>query len=306
MSRRLEIWVLGCSALGLLGCGGAGQRGADSSTAGSSTGVATDVGSSTSASGSTTTGTSDTHGATSIDPSDMTFLITPELVISDDCDPYDQDCPRGEKCTVWASDGGIFVNSTKCVPVSDDPRGTGEPCHVEGSLHSGIDDCDFGAVCWHVDPETLDGACVPFCVRDGGWPTCEEPGWICPNEDSPVPVCFQLCNPSTQDCPEGQGCYPLQGEWVCTLDASNGTGAYGDRCGLLNQCDPGLVCVNPERLPPGQECEDAVGCCTELCDLTDPAGDLQCSGAAEGQTCQPWDEEAEPSYENVGVCVLPA
>ena len=56
------------------------------------------------------------------------------------------------------------------------------------------------------------------------------------------------------------------------------------------------------------DCEGAGGCCTEVCDITDPAGDQQCAGVAGGQTCQSWYEEghAPAGFEHVGACALPA
>lgn len=43
-------------------------------------------------------------------------------------------------------------------------------------------------------------------------------------------------------------------------------------------------------------------------DAFDPAGDAQCTGAPEGQICQPWYEPgtAPRGYEDVGTCALPA
>jgi hypothetical protein len=84
-------------------------------------------------------------------------------------------------------------------------------------------------------------------------------------------------------------------------------GAYGDACDFINECDPGLVCMTTANVPPGQPCERAAACCTELCDLSDPAGDLQCAGAMDGQACQPWYEPGmEPiGFETVGLCALP-
>jgi len=65
--------------------------------------------------------------------------------------------------------------------------------------------------------------------------------------------------------------------------------------------------VNSEHVPPGEACEDASSCCTELCDLTDPAGDLQCTGAPAGQACRAWydDGNAPAGLEDLGVCVIP-
>ncbi len=313
MTRRLEIWGLGCSVLAWLGCGGAGPpRGNDSGTAGSSTGAATDIGSSTSTSSTSTSGAvsaDDTRDTASSDGMEVIFLLEPDgWNVHFECDVFEQDCPRGQKCTAWAHDGGDTVNATKCVPVVEDPAGLNEPCHVEGSPLSGIDDCGFGDLCWDVDPETLQGHCVPFCTGDENNPHCDEPGWFCDLSESGDGLCAFRCDPIAQDCPPGQACYPVQDDWDCGPDASGEGGAYGDPCEFINVCDPGLACLDTDVMPPGLPCEGASGCCSEVCDLSDPAGDMQCAGVAEGQICQPWYDGggAPPGHENVGACVLPA
>jgi len=84
-------------------------------------------------------------------------------------------------------------------------------------------------------------------------------------------------------------------------------GRMATRASSANDCDPGLICVSEVVVPPGLPCGGAGGCCTEVCDLTDPAGDMQCAGAPEGQTCQAWyrDGAAPTGYEDVGMCTLP-
>lgn len=104
--------------------------------------------------------------------------------------------------------------------------------------------------------------------------------------------------------PPGLGCYPETAWWVCAPDGSGATGAYGDPCDLVNGCDPGLVCLSAAVQPPGLPCEGASGCCTELCDLGDPLGDAQCTGEAEGQTCEGWYAKPVAGFEDVGVCLL--
>jgi hypothetical protein len=286
---------------------------ADPTGGGTSTGLGTGVSStspptSATASSASTTALDDTQGPTSTDPTGVTFLLEPDVGPAFRCDLFEQDCPPGEKCTVWANDGGSW-NATKCVPVVDDPAGPGEPCHVEGSGTSGIDDCDFGAVCWDVDPKALEGVCMPFCVGDASNPYCEDPDRTCPiYADGAFVLCFPNCNPLEQGCREDQTCLPVQDAWICGPDASGDMGAYGDPCEFLNVCDPGLICLGASAVPPGLPCEGATGCCTEVCDITDPAGDQQCAGAAEGQTCQAWYEEgaAPVKWEDVGACALPA
>jgi hypothetical protein len=114
------------------------------------------------------------------------------------------------------------------------------------------------------------------------------------------------CHPLQQDCSEGEGCYPIGGDWQCVPDASGDAGEYGDPCDSEDGCDPGLVCLGTETVPPGLPCEGAAGCCTVLCDFSDPAASLDCPSAADGQLCLPWYEEgqAPPGFEDVGACSL--
>jgi hypothetical protein len=305
-ARLLEgVRVLACFATGL-GVGGCvGEPIASTSDAGE---------------GSTTTGTSstsssggpadDTRGTTSSDPTGASSTSGPDggdVVF--ECDPFAKDCPAGEKCSFWADDGGRAWNATRCVPVVDDPAGAGEPCHVERSPTSGIDDCDLESMCFYVDPESLEGTCTRFCQGEETDPQCEDPGQFCLIQtDGALVLCLPWCNPLQQDCAPDRACYPMSDEWGCLLDASGDMGSYGDPCELVDGCDPGLACLDAGKVPPGQACEGSIGCCTEICDLSDAAGDQQCAGAAEGQTCQSWYEEgaAPAGYESVGACALPA
>lgn len=256
---------------------------------------------------STTTALDDTLGTTIPDPTEATFLTEPDLGTVIACDLWAQDCPRGEKCTAYANDGGSSWNATKCVSVVDDPVGAGETCHAEGSGTSGIDDCELGAMCWDVDHDTLEGFCLPFCAGDESNPQCEDPNRSCSVDAGLLAFCVLACSPVEQDCSSGQACYPVQDDWMCHPDASGDVGAYGDPCEHINECDPGLICLDAAIVPPGQPCEGAAGCCTEICDLADPTGDLQCAGAAAGQECQPWygAGAAPAGYEDVGACALP-
>lgn len=112
------------------------------------------------------------------------------------------------------------------------------------------------------------------------------------------------CHPLEPDCSEPEACYPIDGLWQCAPDASGELGAYGDPCDADDACDPGLACLPTNALPPGLPCEDAAGCCTVLCDFSDPDASLGCPSAAEGQLCLPWypPGEAPPGYDDVGVC----
>jgi len=226
--------------------------------------------------------------------------------ISFECDMFAQDCPPGEKCMPWASDGGGSWNATRCSMIQPNPGQPGDECEVEGSGTSGIDSCDLGSMCWDVDGETNTGTCVAMCTGDESNPLCEDPDTFCTiANDGAIVLCLPSCDPILQDCAEGQACYPINDGFACAPDASGEMGIYGDPCEFINVCDPGLACVNPEVVP---GCSGAMGCCSELCDLADPGGAMQCSGQGGGQDCVPWYEEGNepPGYEDVGICAIPA
>jgi hypothetical protein len=301
--------------LGLSGCVGPSpipsypdQGSSDSGSGSGSTSLGMSGPLRTSESSESSTVADDTGTTASPDPTDVVFIIEPDGGgLHFECDLFEQDCRPGEKCVSWANDGGNSWNATKCVPVVGDPAGVGEPCHVERSGTSGIDDCGLEAMCFYVDPETLEGVCTAFCVGDESAPYCEDPNHHCLiTGDGGLVLCLPRCNPLLQDCFEGLACLPFGNEWDCVPDVSGGMGVYGDPCEFLNECDPGLVCLGAAAVPVGEACEGAAGCCSEICDITDPAGDLQCAGAASGQLCQPWYEEgaAPRGYESVGACAL--
>ena len=222
-----------------------------------------------------------------------------------ECDLFKQNCPLGQKCMPWANDGGGAWNATRCVPIADDPGQPGDPCTVMKSNTSGLDDCELGAMCWNVEPRTLNGTCIAMCTGSRSNPFCEDPDTYCAiSSDGAILPCLFQCNPLLQNCPRGQACYPINDNWTCAPDASERAGAYGDPCEFINVCDPGLICLNAASVP---DCAGAQGCCSEVCDLSDPAGDAQCMGAPEGQICLAWWEEGdEPAgLDEVGACSLP-
>lgn len=325
--RRTSSSILGCLVFGcsvaVLAAGGCTDdrvltEDGDGETSVSTT-LSTSTGSSTSGSSSTSIGTTtaaadDTDDAATTEATTSTSAGSVFLGPADQggssfqCDMFTQDCPPGEKCMPWANDGGGAWNATRCSPIAENPAADGEPCHAEGSATSGVDDCERGTMCWDVDPKTLEGVCVDFCVGTYDHPYCEDPSEVCPiTGDGAILVCVPTCNPLQTDCLEGEACYPVGQYWLCAPDASGDLGAYGDPCEFINVCDSGLVCLDASTVPPGQPCEGAAGCCTEFCDLGDRLGDMQCAGAAEGQTCQAWYDAgtAPPGYEEVGVCALP-
>jgi hypothetical protein len=150
------------------------------------------------------------------------------------------------------------------------------------------------------------GTCVAFCTGSQDDPSCEDPATTCVIANGGVLIlCLPVCDPLLQECPEGQACYPVNADFACAPDASGpDLGAYGSPCEYINACDPGLFCGDAAIVP---DCAGAQGCCSEFCDLADPEGNAQCSGAAGGQECTPWyaEGEAPPGYEQVGACSIP-
>jgi hypothetical protein len=258
-----------------------------------------------------TTGATDDPSDTDSDPSQgsitNSFIEDPDgNSVSIECSVWEQDCMEGEKCMPWANDGGNSWNATRCSPVAPDPGQVGDPCTVEGSGVSGVDDCAIATMCWGVDPETNQGTCTAFCMGSENNPVCDNPQTACSiaNEGTLI-LCLPTCDPLLQNCMDGEGCWGIDDDFVCAPDAgAEGEGAYGEACEFLNVCDPGLFCANPDIVPGCQ----ASGCCSEFCDLSDPQAGANCAGAGGGQECLPWFEEGQspPGYEDVGACGIPA
>lgn len=226
-----------------------------------------------------------------------------------ECDVWAQDCPAGEKCMPWSNDGGSAWNDLRCSPIAPMPKAPGEPCTVVESGVSGLDDCDRRSMCWNIEPETLMGECVEFCVGSEANPLCPDPSTSCAIAGEAVLVlCLPLCSPIesafADPCSDLQGCYPAAGTFACAPDASGELGAWGDPCEYINVCDAGLFCGNPDAVP---GCRGSQGCCNDFCDLSSPYADAYCGGALLGQVCVPWFEEGQaPAWlVDVGACVLP-
>lgn len=215
-----------------------------------------------------------------------------------ECDLFEQDCPPGEKCMPWANDGGSAWNALRCSPIVPNPDEVGEACTVEGSGVSGIDSCVLEAMCWDVDPETLTGTCVPHCVGSLNNPFCADPARQCTiGGDGVLALCFEQCDPLDPDtCDKGEGCYGVDGSFVCAPDSSGKGGGVFEACEFLNGCDPGLLCANPDAVG---ECEGDSGCCTPFCDI-------EADTCPEPTSCFPYFDEGDalPSYETLGLCVL--
>lgn len=310
MMGRLQVWIVGCGTyvIGAGGCSMLGAPGASETGSSMMTSAATDA----SATAAATTASADSADATSTSTgTGSVFVSSPDLGDGSECSFLAQDCPAGWKCAPWAEDGGSAFNAAKCVPIVEDPAQEGEPCQVVGSGTSGVDDCDLGLICWYVVPQTGVGSCVPLC--QGSWVDfyCVDPGQLCDVfADASLAICIEICDPLAPACAPEESCLPdYWGGWACGNDHSGDMGALGDPCSQTNECDPGLVCADAQSVPHGEACADASGCCSELCDLTDPAGDLQCTAAADGAICRPWgdwlDEDPPVGLEHVGWCAFP-
>lgn len=219
------------------------------------------------------------------------------------CDLWAQDCPVGEKCMPWANDGGFVWNDARCTPIDSAPGQPGDACTVEGSGVTGIDSCDIGSMCWNVD-EDNNGVCQSLCQGTQNSPLCDNPAEACvPFNDGALPLCVPQCDPLL-GCPDGEGCYPADGGFVCVPDASGpDLGGYGDACEFVNACDPGLLCANPAVVP---GCVSS-GCCTNYCDLSEEEASADCGGVSEGQECISAFPEGMllPGLEDTGICAIP-
>lgn len=222
-----------------------------------------------------------------------------------ECNIWTQDCAPGDKCVPYSVEADLLPDDIRCCPEVANPRQAGEDCAVQDYFGSCIDDCVVGTFCMDTDNDGA-GVCQRFCSGDPADPQCE-PDESCLFYFAGVPICFPECDPLVQDCAqEGWGCYPDE-------EAAGGTGficlptvvgsSYGGFCWLLSSCNPGLICVTSDYHP---DCDGNLGCCTPLCDVTEP--DV-CATFNPSLECVSWylAGQTPPSAElqNVGACILP-
>jgi hypothetical protein len=258
----------------VVGCGP--QRLDDGDDAhGSSTGGLGTTGSSVSVSSSTTsvdaTGTSSTGDPTIGDSTEVSgtessggFIDDPDggSVYGSSCNVWKNDCIAGDKCTPWSNDGTNAWNDTRCSPVARDAAPVGASCVVEFGPTGGVDDCDVGSMCFHVDPTTNEGVCVAFCTGTRATPTCADPLQVCSiTHEGALVLCLTPCDPLAPACPDGHSCQAGADAFVCVRA---GEGAIGDPCRHFLDCELGSSCI--DGATPG--CEDA--CCTTPCDPAAP------------------------------------
>jgi len=225
--------------------------------------------------------------------------------ILEDCLVFGDSCPEGEQCVPWANDGSNEWNASRCSPVDPLPASEGDPCLAEESATSGFDNCDFGSMCWGVDPETLMGTCRSLCdIDEEGM--CFGSANCVPLNNGNVPLCLTPCNPlDPSTCTEDEGCR--------SVEASNGNGTYclplvggivtdsGMSCGETS-CDLDSMCLPGSFTP---LCRDE--CCSPWCDLTDPMADEVCALADPSLSCTSYYEPgmAPEGQATLGVCSAP-
>lgn len=213
------------------------------------------------------------------------------------CDVWAQDCASDSKCVPWANDGGTAWNSTRCVPIDGSPAQVGDPCSVDDHPFSGFDDCDLGLMCAFVDPDTLDGVCVPNCTGSPQDPVCEVAGDTCfIAYDGPVALCVPQCDPLVDDCALG-ACVPSDDTFGCFIESD--TIAPGEPCEHPGDCAPGAACVPEDTAGPCGG--DTMNCCASVCDLSQVDPDAAC---LPGQTCTPWYRPGTvmPPQDAIGIC----
>ena len=299
--RRFPVWPI--TLIVLLSCGPTSPESSSSTSTGTESSSSTSTGTeapTTSESSSTNSNSATESTTIGADSTAAESAGAADLGVPTDCDLFAQDCPPGYKCAPMSVDGTGTWSGVGCVEVVEDPAARYEPCTSLGDPTSGMDTCDFGHMCWDIDPDTLEGTCYALCTGDESSPVCDDPLTDCRlTATDSAAVCLFVCNPLGDDCPRGDGCYPSSTDFFCATDASGPTGIPGDPCQYLNVCETGTMCVSPSAVP---DCMDDVGCCTSFCNVTE--GDGIC---LPGQICEPWYEPgaAPASYEDLGVCTLP-
>jgi hypothetical protein len=265
--------------------------------------------------GPAATSTSTTPGAStsggSSDESDGDFLPRPDgggcprvatpngfRSLCIECDVVAQDCPNGDKCVPYANDGGELWSSFRCSPVPENPAGPGEPCMAEGSPASGLDDCELGALCFGVDPRTLQGTCSPLCDPILQTPCSADEVCAAYNAFTPY-VCLPRCDPfDSATCAPDETCRGIGDDVLCVPTVVLPQGLW---CGAPEQyCAVDEACMWADLLA---SCADSQ-CCRPWCDLSAPAPDLPCA-AEPGEVCRPYSDAPPAGYEHVGACGLP-
>ena len=176
------------------------------------------------------------------------------------CDITSSNCPTGTSCYPTGTE--IFGNGDFCLTVGTLPEGAS--CGPPNACQAGL-----GCV-----PTVTGKRCSALC--DETLPCAD--GDVCVSQAYPsaLSACtIEVCDIFVQDCPSGQGCYPVSIGFAGQTYTGDfcypaGTGTAGTACnnGWLD-CAPGLGCVTTNGENP---------LCQPICDLTNPV-------CAPGTTC---------------------
>ncbi len=111
--------------------------------------------------------------------------------VMNECDNFAQDCPAGQKCVAYSSNGAGGWDALKCVGVTgmDKP---GDTCTSKGD---GVDSCIKGAICWGVSREGM-GTCVALCTGSWEAPVCENTAFCTISGLGLINLCLPLSIPS--------------------------------------------------------------------------------------------------------------
>lgn len=225
-----------------------------------------------------------------------------------ECEVGQNDCPPEQKCTaVFGEEAELGSENIgyECVPVLGDDL-PGQACEVLDQ-RSGRDSCVEGSFCLS-DSDGDNAKCASYCV--GGDAQCGEDEHCVVRGSNDFALCLPSCNPLAVDCADPWVCTEDPGEarWFCQPRLEGQQGGYGSACVPLENalCPPGFACVESIAVD-AQECLDqpnAVGCCGQLCDTSNPEA-TPCPSPRE--MCLPLYEDGgvDPELENVGVCAVP-
>ena len=224
------------------------------------------------------------------------FVPDEDFGTPSECGIFMQDCPLGEKCVPYSSNGGNW-NANKCVPVQGNGM-VGESCQYAGTIEA-TDDCDADSACWDVmeiNGQQI-GTCTAFCGGTPEAPVCPQGTSCLQSGDGSIAFCVDTCNPLTQECPPGEACFWANDAFNCIFTTSEIP--VGQPCGFINDCAEGLICLTAEVVP---NCGGGA-CCGEFCDLD--CGGNPCTQP--GTVCTPFFSMGMAPFGDgdVGVCILP-
>ncbi len=178
------------------------------------------------------------------------------------CDPVDDDCPDGTRCTYTseAARNGIAT----CTPAGD--AALGEVCtRPDGEV--GYDTCAAGGVCVNYavarDGENFVRVCRAWCRDDAG---CAE-GELCRRFDAfePAGLCVPACDPIDGAC---------DGDLMCAPVPRFGDIAWGYSCQHpFDGPGAGETCLGISACPTGYACAPSTATCDPVCSDDAPCPD---------------------------------